>query len=166
MRIDAWSAAPLHRNAPACASAMAIPPRSGVVWPWIFFPPGRSTTPSAAGQTAAERREREGDPERGQEWDEDEAQGRSRFVRVPSVSVVVPAPGEGLLEAGIQTHLGLEPQKPFGLIDRRDTPPRVLEAGPVVGLVGDELDGGFRAGQTLHGLRQLQDGRLGGDSRC
>ena len=48
MRTDAWSAAPLHRKAAAWATAIATPPRSGVACPWIFFPPGRSTTPSLA----------------------------------------------------------------------------------------------------------------------
>ena len=71
MRIDAWSAAPLHRNAAGLRERDGDPaqerrrPPVDLLFAWAVHDPQR------CGQTAAERREREGDPERGQEWDEE-----------------------------------------------------------------------------------------------
>jgi hypothetical protein len=73
MRTDAWSAAPLHRKAPACASAMATPPGRGRL-PVDLLSAGAVHDAQRRGQPAAGGGEHQRRGERGQKRDDERRQ--------------------------------------------------------------------------------------------
>src|SRR3990172_11467412 len=74
-----------------------------------------------------------------------------------SIAVVFTAPGDGANEPLYQLDLRGEPQNLFGSVDRRNSPPRVLNPLPIVFPVRDTDDLGSGTGQSFNGNRQVMD---------
>src|SRR3990172_11623860 len=74
-----------------------------------------------------------------------------------SIAVVFTAPGDGAHEPLFQLYLRREPQNLFGSVDRRNSPPRVLEPLPIVFPVRDTDDLRSGSGQSFNASRQVMD---------